>query len=146
MTCTRCGGHGHLKTECFASGEKHYERLGEEEEEKAGQGVGEEYRGIQGRALPPPPPLGGPHRLEVDGRARSAGAGVGVGEGFVLPEKVTSKEEALAVIAGLKLEKKKRKEAKEERRRERREKKEKKKQEKRKKEKKREEKEKREEK
>ncbi|CAM6041789.1 unnamed protein product [Sphagnum compactum] len=32
VQCTRCGGHGHLKKECYSSGDKMYELLPEEED------------------------------------------------------------------------------------------------------------------
>ena len=141
VQCTRCGGHGHLKKECYSSGEKTYELLPEEEDiEVTGKstmkGKGQIPRETQSSG--PPPSLQGlssqmlPTGSIGRGRASVQPAwmkhGIGVGGPAAvpavaadlkgrpdLPDKVTTVQEALAVIAKLKEEKRRRKE---ERRRE----------------------------
>ena len=161
VTCTRCGGHGHLKTECYASRDKNYELLEEEEPDIARNG------GTAGHAVHASADVGKKQDAVREGAVRGVDVrasvghgrgkamtqpawmthGVGVGgeqhpkdkeddeddedvdkdkkkkkksksKALDLPEKVTSREEALAIIARLKEEKKKRKEERRKRRKE----------------------------
>lgn len=174
VTCTRCGGHGHLKTECYASlNNKTYELLPEvdiTESEQQGQGdVSEnavsgnrrETTGVSrglgvvsrdskigaGRGLGLVPGMGLPvgrgrgramtqpawmtHGVGIGGEPMQIGKGgsdsvkskeVKGGKGEAndienLPLKISSKEDALAVIAKLEHELKSKKSRKEEKRR-----------------------------
>lgn len=141
VQCTRCGGHGHLKKECYSSGEKTYELLPEEEDievtaKSTTKGKRQIPREIQASGQPPSV-LGVSSQMLATGSIGRGRASVqpawmkhGIGVGGPpavpavatdpkgrpdLPDKVTTVEEALAVIAKLKVEKRRRKE---ERRRE----------------------------
>eukprot|EP00271_Cylindrocystis_brebissonii_P019185 TRINITY_DN573_c0_g2_i1.p1 TRINITY_DN573_c0_g2~~TRINITY_DN573_c0_g2_i1.p1 ORF type:complete len:642 (-),score=166.07 TRINITY_DN573_c0_g2_i1:333-2183(-) len=68
VQCTRCGGHGHLKTECFGSKDATYSLLPDEPDE-----------------LPPPPPNHGDSGragvVSTSGAGRGRGGGEGLGSG-----------------------------------------------------------------
>eukprot|EP00897_Mesotaenium_endlicherianum_P006365 jgi/Mesen1/5757/ME000292S04849 len=155
VTCTRCGGHGHLKTECYASKAKNYELVPEEEEEEAPSRIPPRAPDRDARAGAgagaPPPPAGGLNARHVSGPAGRGMAmvqpawmkhGVGVGgptpeskpigqaeegdgrgslkkpskgDALELPANISSVEEAVAVIAQLKAEKKRKKDERRER-------------------------------
>ncbi|GAQ77558.1 hypothetical protein KFL_000010070 [Klebsormidium nitens] len=141
VTCTRCGGRGHLKTDCYAALDTHYDLLPEEDEAalptarpgvgaaaaaSRGQGSGANDVPLgRGRGITQPAwmtqsrPEGGPVIGQPVREDRGAAA--------VLPAHIGTVEEALAVIEKLKKEKKERKaerkerqKAKEKRRRKRR--------------------------
>ncbi|CAM6128870.1 unnamed protein product [Calypogeia fissa] len=130
VSCTRCGGHGHLKKECYSTGERTYELL-EDAENDEGDGAGGSRAGaaasVRSKKLTPAvgpsakPPSGpaGRGRAMVQPAWMTHGVGVGgdqekvlgshSGEGMPkLPEKVTSLEDALAVLEMAKEEKRKR--------------------------------------
>lgn len=134
VQCERCGGHGHLKKECYSSGEKSYKLLSDDEDANlTSQNVTKgDDRLPAMSAKPPKPPSGiSTHLLATGsvGRGRSVVQpawmkhGVGVGghapppvvetehkKDTTLPDAPTTVEEAYAVIARLKEEKQRRKE------------------------------------
>lgn len=136
VQCERCGGHGHLKKECYSSGEKTYKLLsdGEDAELMVQNNTKSEDRlpRESSRHMQPPKPVIGSsnHMLATGsvGRGRAVVQpawmkhGIGVGgppppeadteskQVSALPGKLETVEDALAVIAMLKEEKKRRKE------------------------------------
>jgi len=137
VQCTRCGGHGHLKKECYSSGDKMYELLPEEEDldnviRSPTRGKGPMQKETQAPIQPSKLQAGISSQLLSSasvgrGRAMVQPAwmkhGIGVGgpvptqpvaddpkERTNLPDKVTTVQEAVAVIARLKEEKSRRRE------------------------------------
>ncbi|OAE24828.1 hypothetical protein AXG93_4242s1000 [Marchantia polymorpha subsp. ruderalis] len=138
VTCTRCGGHGHLRKECYSSGDKTYDLLQEGDDSLHGEhakdngnvvysalSLGQSSRAPsgpvgRGRAMVQPAWMKHGVRVGDDadkvlGRRTSAGANEGYKDEAALPEKVTTVQEALAVIAKLKEEKHRKRDEKRER-------------------------------
>lgn len=137
VQCTRCGGHGHLKKECYSSGDKMYELLPEEEDldnliRSPTRGKGPMQKETQAPIQPSKLQAGISSQLLSSGSVGRGRAmvqpawmkhGIGVGgpvptqpvaddpkERTNLPDKVTTVQEAVAVIARLKEEKSRRRE------------------------------------
>jgi len=136
VQCERCGGHGHLKKECYSSGEKTYKLLSDEEDvdltvQKRTKSEDRLPRQSSKRMPPPMAVVGVSKHLLATGSVGRGRAvvqpawmkhGVGVGgpappeadpepkQISALPEKLETVEDALAVIAMLKEEKHRRKE------------------------------------
>lgn len=135
VQCTRCGGHGHLKKECYSSGEKTYKLLSEDDDVdapghnsmKGKDKVSKEVQPIKsqgglasqllatgsvgrGRAMVQPAWM--KHGIGVGGPAAVETPAVVADhkERSDLPDKVRTVDEAIAVIAKLKEEKQRRKE------------------------------------
>ncbi|KAJ7289970.1 hypothetical protein O6H91_Y301400 [Diphasiastrum complanatum] len=131
VTCTRCGGHGHLKKECYSTGERVYELLTEDDAAEIHelQLLKETNQGRTGatpfsrqdagtgrfqQIVKPADEVAADHvpRLKKMHSSKST-------KKSHLPDKVTTVEEALAVIANLedekRREKQKRKQKKEKR-------------------------------
>eukprot|EP00249_Psilotum_nudum_P016964 c26080_g1_i1 orf=617-1480(-) len=86
VVCSRCGGHGHLKSECYSTGDKSYELLPDDDE------LEQELPDSKSRSNAGKPS----HDNKPDRISK-------------LPDRVTTVEEALAVIARIKKDKKERK-------------------------------------
>ncbi|XP_024543783.1 nucleolar protein of 40 kDa [Selaginella moellendorffii] len=99
VSCSRCGGHGHLKSECYATGDKTYELLPEEALEDP---------------VPQPSTVLAEETLDKEKNRHSASKSSK--KRSHLPDSVTTVEEAKALIASLKDEKKKKKEKRESKR------------------------------
>lgn len=136
VQCERCGGHGHLKRDCYSSGEKTYKLLSDDEDAdltvQHRTKVEDRLPRDSSKHMQPPKPVIGvsTHLLATVsvGRGRSVVQpawmkhGIGVGGPVppeadpepkkisALPEKLETVEDALAVIAMLKEEKHRRKE------------------------------------
>jgi hypothetical protein len=129
VVCSRCGGHGHLKTECFASGDKTYELIPEEADEFAEEHSKPSSQGQMlsgststmpgfGRGRSMVLPAWMTHGIEPNAKHTGDEPDIANKEkkkkkkqrkASELPESVTTVSEALALLAQVKKEKKKKK-------------------------------------
>lgn len=116
VVCSRCGGHGHLKTECYATADKSYELLPEEDYELTEQTAQPLQDKMLSREAANTPGIGR-GRAMVLPAWMTHGTGASVPQQLgrepkkkkkesELPDSVTTVEEALALIAQVKKEKK----------------------------------------
>lgn len=125
VVCTRCGGHGHLKTECYSIDKKHYELLPDIDDQPIEQPQ-QPIKDSKSMSEPAVMPGFGRGRAMVLPAWMTHGVGASHLKAPVsnprekkvsqLPERVTTVEEALAVIEQVKKDKREKRHSKKSRR------------------------------